>query len=278
MRTLFPDTLVWLPTALEVCSRALQALAVVLLVDLASGAFHWLEDTFWTEETPVLGRWVVTPNVLHHRSPAAFVDKSWLESSWDLVAFGACIVGVAWGLHCLSWHVWLFAVIGANANQIHKWTHLPRQRLPPPVRALQRMRVLQSAAHHARHHRGAKNTAYCVITPWVNPVLDTLGVWRALERMVVRRGPAPRRLDLASRTAPSASRSASALLVAVLALGLCSGCASSGSGDPTLGVLRVVSGTDAARWYARAAAAALPVTRGVPFPVTSWKLEGEERG
>ena len=260
---LLPHTMAWLPSALVVCSRALEAVAVLAVVDLASGFFHWLEDTFWSEDTPVLGRWVVTPNVLHHRSPAAFVDKSWLESSWDLVAFGACIVGAAWGLHCLTWHVWVFALVGANANQIHKWAHVPRQRLPWAVGALQRVGVLQSAAHHAAHHRGEKNTAYCVITPWVNPVLDRLGVWRGLERLVVRRGAAPRRADLAG-----------ALLLTVLALGLGSGCAVPGTGDPTPGVLRKVSGTDAAGWYVQSAAAALPVTRGLPCPTSSWNPEG----
>lgn len=275
MRTLLlPDTMVWLPTALGVCSRAFQALAVLVLVDLASGFFHWLEDTFWTEKTPVLGRWVVTPNVLHHRSPAAFVDKSWLESSWDLVVFSAGIVGAAWALHCLTWQVWLFAIVGANANQIHKWTHVPRQRLPWSVRALQRLRVLQSAAHHAAHHRGEKNSAYCVITPWVNPMLDRLGVWRGLERLVVRRGAAPRRTDLASLTGTGSLSAIGALLIAVTILGLGSGCASPMTGDPTPGMLRVVSGADASRWYARAAAAALPVTRGVPCPTSSWNLEG----
>lgn len=260
MRTLLPDTLVWLPTAVVVCSFALEAIAVLLLVDLASGLFHWLEDTFWTGKTPIVGRWVVTPNILHHRAPGAFVDKSWLESSWDLVAFGACIVAVSWGLHCLTWQVWLFAVVGANANQIHKWTHVPQHRLPWAVRELQKMGVLQSAADHAPHHRGEKNTAYCVITPWVNPVLDRLGVWRGLERLVVRRGAAPRRADLAG-----------ALLLAVLVLGLGSGCASPATGDPGPGVLRAVSGTDAAGWYVRSAAAALPVTRGVPC--STWNLD-----
>jgi len=257
--------------------RAAEVVAVLVLVDLASGFFHWLEDTFWTENTPILGRWVVTPNVVHHRSPAAFVDKSWLESSWDLVAFGACIVGVAWGLHCLSWQVWLFAVVGANANQIHKWAHVPRQRLPWVVRGLQRMGVLQSAAHHAAHHRGEKNTAYCVITPWVNPVLDRLGVWRGLEWLVVRRGAAPRRTDLTGRVRVRPASAAGALLVAGLVLGLGSGCSSLGADDPTPAIVRVVAGAEAARSYLRAGADALP-GRGLPIPTSAWDPEGTPEG
>jgi plasmanylethanolamine desaturase len=255
--------------------RATEVIAVLALVDLASGFFHWLEDTFWTEETPIVGRWVVTPNVLHHRSPAAFVDRSWLESSWDLAVFGACIVGVAWALHCLTWQVWLFAVVGANANQIHKWTHVPRHRLPWIVRGLQRVGVLQSAPHHAAHHRGEKNTAYCVITPWMNPVLDRLGAWRGLERILVHRGAAPRRTDLAVRTGARPVSTACALLVAGLVLGLGSGCSSAGAGDPTPSIVRVVAGAEAARAYLRAGAEALP-GRGMAIPVDAPDLAPPE--
>jgi len=263
---LLPGTMVWLLRALAVSSRVLEAIAVLGLVDLASGIFHWLEDTFWTEKTPVLGRWVVTPNVIHHRSPSAFVDKSWLESSWDLAAFGGCIVATAWGLHCLTWHVWLFVVVGANANQIHKWTHVPHQRLAWPVRALQRMGLLQSAAHHAAHHGGEKNTAYCVITPWVNPVLDRLDVWRLLERLVVRPGAAPRRTDLANRPMVHTSSMAGLVLLTAVVLGPGSGCMPPRADDSAPAVLRVVAGPEAAGWYVRAVANALPLTRGLPCP------------
>jgi len=82
-----------------------------------------------------------------------------------------------------------------------------------------------------------------------------------------------RRADLTGRTGAGGASTAGALLIAVLVLGLGSGCASPGDGDPTPGVLRVVAGGDAAVWYARANAAALPVTRGVPCPMSSWSTE-----
>ena len=46
------------------------------------------------------------------------------------------------------------------------------------------------------HHSGEKNTRYCVVTPFVNPVLDRLGFWRGLERVLVPLFGAPRREDL----------------------------------------------------------------------------------
>jgi hypothetical protein len=174
----------------------IEVLSVLLLADAVSGLVHWAEDSFWNESTPVLGRWIVQPNVVHHRNGAAFVANSWLESSWDLLGVGILTLLVAWALDCLTWHVWLFVLLGVNANQIHKWNHMPRHRVPLAVRTLRVIGVLQSMKHHANHHRGAKNTHYCVITPFLNPLLDRLGFWRFLERMLLRFLPAPRRTDL----------------------------------------------------------------------------------
>ena len=67
---------------------AVRLLAALVLADLLSGLVHWIEDTFWTEGTPILGPWIVRPNVLHHQDGAAFVAKSWLASSWAPAAAG----------------------------------------------------------------------------------------------------------------------------------------------------------------------------------------------
>ena len=174
----------------------IAAIFVILLVDFVSGVVHWMEDTFWTVDTPVLGKWIVAPNVIHHRDGGAFVRNSWLRSSWDLFVSGLVILGIAWVTGLLSWQVWLFVVIGVNANQIHKWSHMKDGEIPSPVRLLQRCHILQSRLHHGAHHRGQKNSAYCVVTPFVNPALDRLGFWRALERILVPAFGAPRRDDL----------------------------------------------------------------------------------
>jgi hypothetical protein len=181
---------------LKVLLLILDAVIVILIADLVSGLVHWTEDTFWTEKTPVVGNWIVRPNLLHHRDGHAFTRNSWLQSSWDLVLAGALILLVAGLLNLDSWPVWLFVVIGANANQIHKWAHMPPAAVPAWVNLLQRLHLLQSASHHAAHHRGGKDSNYCVITEVMNPVLDRIGFWRVLERILVPLWGAPRRTDI----------------------------------------------------------------------------------
>lgn len=165
-------------------------------IDFVSGFVHWAEDTFGTEMTPVLGKWIITPNVIHHDDPVAFTEKNWLQSSWDLTLASGLIVLGAWLTGHLTWHIWLFAFIGANANQLHKYGHLPQSATPYPVRILQKARILQDAKHHGQHHIGEKNLAYCVVTPYLNPVLDRIGFWRGVEKVLVPVFGAPRREDL----------------------------------------------------------------------------------
>ena len=171
---------------------AAQAVGVVLLADLVSGTVHWAEDTFGSEKTPLIGKWVIRPNLEHHRDAGAFTRKTWLESSWDLLGAGAALLCVAAWQGLLTWHVWLFTLLSVNANQIHKWNHLPPARVPRPVLLMQRLRLLQSRRQHLEYHRGAKDRCYCVITDFVNPVFDRLRVWRLLERLLAPIFGAPR--------------------------------------------------------------------------------------
>ncbi len=174
---------------------ALQIPCAILLADLLSGLVHWAEDTFGTETTPVVGPWIVAPNVLHHTDGSAFVAKSWFASSWDLALVALLSVALSIAGGWFGSGVVVFVLLGANANQLHKWCHAAA-RAPLPVRAAWRLGLLQGPGHHARHHRGDKHAAYCVVTPFVNPVLDRLGFWRALERVIVPFVGAPRRDDL----------------------------------------------------------------------------------
>src|SRR5258708_33335646 len=96
----------------------IDVVLVILLVDVVSGFIHWAEDTFWTEDTPVLGKWIVSPNVIHHRDGGAFVRNSWFQSSWDLLIAGLVIVGVAWMTGVLSWQRWLCVEVGRTGNLI----------------------------------------------------------------------------------------------------------------------------------------------------------------
>lgn len=155
----------------------------LLVADLLSGFFHWVEDCYGQEHWPITGKWVTTPNVRHHREPRAFVANSWWTSARVLLLLGAMLLALAYLLALGPWSL-LVVGIGVNANEVHKWTHRSRRENGRLVSLMQDVRLLPSASDHALHHRGGKNTHYCVLTPWCNPLLDRIGLWRGLEALV----------------------------------------------------------------------------------------------
>ena len=159
----------------------LQATGVILAADFVAGIIHWAEDAYIREDTPLVGCWIGRTNTLHHHLPRKMTQNTWWQSNWDLIAAMAALVGVAaiWG--CLTWHIWLFAVVAANANEVHKWSHRTRRENGRIISWLQDIRLLQTPHHHAIHHTNPKDVRYCPITNAVNPVLDTLRFWSGLE-------------------------------------------------------------------------------------------------
>jgi plasmanylethanolamine desaturase len=182
-------------TVLEAAGVAAQLAACMLLADLLSGFFHWLEDAYGHPDWPVIGPLITRPNIVHHHDPGYFTRHSWLRSADVLLVLGGLILLAAAVLQVLDWRVGMVVAVGINANEIHKWAHRPRGRNPALVRFLQDVGVIQSPAHHAGHHRGGKDSHYCVITDYLNPILDRLRVWTALEGLIRRLTGIRRRRD-----------------------------------------------------------------------------------
>jgi ubiquitin-conjugating enzyme E2 variant len=158
-----------------------QAIGTVLLADLISGVVHWLEDAYARPGMRFVNK-IAEENLMHHTRPREFLKKNWWQSSWDLALACAVVVAFAWWIGKLTWHVWLFALLVTNANQIHKWAHQSRSENGFLVRMLQKLYILQTPRHHGRHHSGEKDSHYCVITNFLNPVLEEIDFWKRIER------------------------------------------------------------------------------------------------
>ncbi len=180
-------------------SLTLQALGVILLADFLAGAFHWLEDAYGTEDTPVLGPLVIRPNIVHHHYPRSFTKLTWWQSSWELLLIGVLFIGGAAWAGVLTWHVWLFAVLSVNANQVHKWSHQTRAENGPVVSFFQDWRILLTPRQHALHHTDPKNTYYCPITNLLNPALEAVRFWDCLESVIETLTGATHRQDTSNR-------------------------------------------------------------------------------
>jgi plasmanylethanolamine desaturase len=176
-----------------------QIALIVLAAEFAAGFVHWFEDAYVREDTPVLGRFLARPNIVHHHYPRYMTRNNWWQSSFDLLCLSVILVAVAWRFGFFTWRVWLFAALGTNANEIHKWTHRTRKENGSVISFLQDIRVVQTARHHALHHTDPKNSHYCTVTNVLNPVLDGIHFWHGLEWLLARTTGLRRREDTSIR-------------------------------------------------------------------------------
>lgn len=169
----------------------LELVVVVLLADLFTGVVHWWEDTYGRPSWPVVGDFLVIPNLAHHRLGARSLEKTWVGRSGHALAAAIVVQVPLLAVGWWSWHVAVFLLLAAMGNETHAWAHgIGRS---PGVVLLQDMGLLQTPSHHARHHRQPFDRHYCTLTLWVNPVLERVGFWRRLEAAIAHFGVHPAR-------------------------------------------------------------------------------------
>ena len=159
----------------------IEAILTIMLADFIAGIVHWAEDAYIRDDTPLVGLLLGKPNMIHHHLPRYMARHSWWHSSLDLLLLMSLLVITMKLTGHLTWHVWLFAVIGTNANQVHKWAHRSRTENGLSISFFQDIKVFQSPAHHAIHHTNPKEVRYCPVTNLVNPILDAISFWAIVE-------------------------------------------------------------------------------------------------
>ena len=175
----------------------LHIIFIVAIADLISGFVHWLEDNYGQEDWPIIGASLITPNLLHHTSPRKFLNNTWWQSADYQVITSVVIALIAlWG-GWLSWELVVLLVLASNANEVHKWAHRTRIENGRLITWLQDKKIVQSLRHHAGHHRDFRNSHYCTITQWVNPIIDRIKFWRFLEFCILHSTGVSPRIDAA---------------------------------------------------------------------------------
>ncbi len=163
-----------------------------LAADVVSGIVHWFCDTFFRDDTPVIGRAFIHPFREHHVDPRAITRHGFFEVNGNnclaLVPFVAAVlvlgepadgeeVPALFGQSLALG----FALATFATNQIHKWAH--QERPAAAVRWLQGTGLILSPAHHDRHH-STHRQAFCITAGLLDSVLDRIGVFERIEHAV----------------------------------------------------------------------------------------------
>lgn len=160
---------------------AIEFILYYLLADFISGVIHWLQDTygapgiFWG----LLDKYVIIRNIDHHREPFRIAYNGYWQTNTVSIIVAASVAAVLAVLHLGTWQLYVVTAFGSQFNQIHAWAHSPRP--PRVVRWLQAVGIFQSSWHHGVHHRRPYDVNYCIVSSYLNPILDKLKFWRGLE-------------------------------------------------------------------------------------------------
>jgi hypothetical protein len=178
---------------LEVLWSVLLAIPLGIVAgDFISGVVHWFADTYFTENTPIIGRSLVKPFRLHHIYPRDICTHNLVE-----IAGNSCILAVPvlsmclyllWLLPQSGWlafkviFVSIVAITTVATNQFHKWAH--KEDPSPWARWLQRTRLVLNPSHHEKHHTAPFNLHYCITNGWLNPLLNRIQFFRRMEKFL----------------------------------------------------------------------------------------------
>lgn len=154
------------------------------LVDFLSGALHWIEDTYGKPGIlgGILDNSVTLPNIDHHRSPHKITKGTYWETNSVTLLIASVIGFIALLLGFGGWQLLFTVLLGGHINAFHRFSHMPK----PPwiVKQLQKIGILQSLLHHRQHHLRPYDTKYCILSNYLNPILDGIGFWRFLEWII----------------------------------------------------------------------------------------------
>ena len=163
-----------------------------LLADFIVGFVHWYEDRCLNEKsTNKIVREILRANDLHHSDPMAMTKLSTWENLNTSFYIGMPVVIISFLVgapHVIT----LAFFIACFGNLFHKWSHLPKSKLNPVIRGMMAIGLIQTRAQHNKHHydkngvilRKDARSDFCVMTPYLNPILDKIRFFNILERIL----------------------------------------------------------------------------------------------
>lgn len=150
--------------------------------DWYSGMVHWGLDSWGKIDTPFVGG-LIHQFRAHHEFPRAMCMNDMLRRNYLNCALGMLQLAVGIATGGFASGLGLYYVVSsfhiALTNQYHSWSH----ELKPPafIKWAQENWLILPRKHHAIHHQGTHDGAYCITIGWLNPFLDSIGYWRTLE-------------------------------------------------------------------------------------------------
>ena len=159
----------------------ISTVKAIFYADFISGVGHWLEDRYARVGMKLIEDLIVLPNLEHHKTPRSFLERSYWQRNDVLIVVTFGLFLCFWVIGILTITVGMTLVLLSQINEFHAMAHRKKKDNWKIVRMLQRIGLLQSAKHHNFHHAAPFECRYCILTEYLNTLLDEIKFFRILE-------------------------------------------------------------------------------------------------
>lgn len=171
----------------------IKLLILILISDFVTGVVHWWEDAYGNPDWKFWGKIIVIPNIEHHQYPRKFLKRSFFSrvklSIMIAIAIG-CLVSL---FGHFNWEIAFILAYTSLANEFHAISHRSDKENGTLIVILQKIGIVQSRKMHGHHHQSPYNINYCVLTNYLNPILNTIRLWDGIEFLIAKLGIKPTR-------------------------------------------------------------------------------------
>jgi len=173
---------------MDILTTGLMILCGLWLADFGTATVHWAVDNYADPEWPFIGPHYVFHSHNHHNDPMALFKISLLERHGFIVCFVTVTGLILAALDLINTFTLSALIFGGLTNVIHGWSHHTAEENGPMLTALHKLGLFQSPKHHVHHHIDENGSHYALLTDHVNPVLEAVGLFPFLEKVIKRCG------------------------------------------------------------------------------------------
>lgn len=171
-------------TILFILWYGVQIFALWILSDLITGVVHWWQDTYGNPEWPLIGKYVVDPNLKHHKNPREMVTIAYWRLMRASIVTACVLMPLLWLCGWHSWRMVLCLAFSSQGNWVHLLAHRTVRENGKVITLLQKLGVFQSRRMHGWHHRAPYDTNFFILTDYLNPIFNKMKFFMKLERAV----------------------------------------------------------------------------------------------
>lgn len=157
----------------------LKIVLLFFLADFTTGIYHFLVDTYGVLNGKYLVK-SINPLLHDHINPNYITQQIYWQINGGMYRFSILIftVSLFFGFY---WELLLFILFCSNGNMIHKWAHQNSSEIPKIIKKLQWLTIIQTQAHHLKHHSNQFHENYCMMSNYLNPLLHSIYFWELIK-------------------------------------------------------------------------------------------------